>query len=165
LWLNKGTQFQINSVIWQNAQVKPAQQLSYVVNAAINEVVQCQVYDAALVVEDFFGFPVSGAEVSITLANQTVFKAVTSNEGVVTVLRIPVGTFNAAATYLGASTTVSGDASKQPVTTMQVLLSFPTILVIFAIAFSVVTVGFITVKLLKATSKEKSTETGVPFGH
>ncbi|XES78225.1 MAG: hypothetical protein ACBZ72_04960 [Candidatus Bathyarchaeia archaeon] len=165
LWLNEGTQFQINSVIWQNVEVKPAQQLSYVANAAISEVVQCQVYDATLTVEDSFGFPVSGAEVSMTLANQTVIKAVTSNEGVVTVLRIPVGTFNAKATYLGASTTVSGDASKQPVTMMQVLLSFPTILVLLAVAFSVVAVGFITVKLLKAAGKEKSTETGVPFGH
>ncbi|MCW4019439.1 MAG: hypothetical protein NWF00_12315 [Candidatus Bathyarchaeota archaeon] len=156
LWLDGGAKFRINSVIWQNAEVKPAQQLSYETNAAVGEVVQCQVYDASISVKDFLGFPVSGAEVTVTLANQTVIQTVTSNDGVVTVTRIPVGTFNAKATYLGTSATATGNASQQPVTTMQVLLSFPTVLAILAVAFSVVTVVFIAVQKQKGSRKHRT---------
>ncbi len=117
VWLNSGTQFQIQSIIWQSAEVKPANQTTYTANGPLNETILCRVFNAKLVVQDSLGIPVAGAQVTVTLANQTIINAVTGADGTVNLPMIPQGTFTAAITYLGTTTTVTGDASVQAITT------------------------------------------------
>jgi hypothetical protein len=134
VWVDSGTQLQVRSVIWQNAEVKPAQQASYVASGAVNETVQCRVFNAQLSVKDYLGLPVSGAQVTVALANQTVINTVTGGDGTVSLSRIPVGTFQATATYLGTTATIQSDASTQPVTAIKVFASLPTVGLIAAVS-------------------------------
>ncbi len=141
VWLDNGTTFQVHSVIWQNAEVKPTLQTSYVATAPVNEVILCRVFNAKLVALDYLGLPVSGAQVAVTFANGTVIHTVTTNDGTVSFSLIPLGTFNAEISYLGTSTTVVGDAANQAVATGRVFSSVPTFALIAAVAMVVVTVA------------------------
>lgn len=145
-WFDNGTQFQIHSILWQNLDVKPTSQTSYIVTATINDVLHCRVFNAEIAVVDYLGIPVGGADISVTLANGTVINRVTANDGTVNLQMIPLGTFNAEISYLGTSTTVAGDASAQTVTTGSVFSSIPTfalIAVVVIAAVAVVVVVFI----------------------
>jgi hypothetical protein len=117
LWLDSGIQFHIQSVIWQNVEVKPADSSNVTVSSPMTETVLCRVYDAKIIVTDHQGKPVSGAQVNVTLANQTSIQATTDHDGAVALPTIPQGTFNATAAYNGLATTISSDASIQTVAT------------------------------------------------
>ncbi len=141
VWLDIGTHFQIHSVIWQNLEVKPTSQASYVATAPVNEVILCRVFDAKLVALDYFGLPVGGAQVAVTFANGTMIHTVTANDGTVSFPLIPLGTFNAEILYLGTSTTVAGDSSNQAVATGRVFSSIPTFALIAALVMVVIVVA------------------------
>jgi hypothetical protein len=119
-WLNTGTQFQIASIIWQSTEVKPTNQITYVANGPLNLTVNCNVYNATLIVQDSQGAAIVGAQVTVTLANQTLINTVTNAEGAVDLPMIPQGTFTAAITYQGTTTTVSGNATNEALTTQAI---------------------------------------------
>jgi hypothetical protein len=117
LWLDSGTQIQIYSIIWQSVDVKPAGQTNYTANFPLNETIQCRIFNAQIRALDDQGNPVAGAQVTVTLANQTTISGFTDANGTLSLPMIPLGTFTATITYSGVTTTVTGDASGQAVTT------------------------------------------------
>jgi hypothetical protein len=126
MWLDDGTKFQIRAVIWENANVKPTNQPLYVVNAPLDEAILDRVFDAKLVVTDYFGIPVSGALVTSTLANGTAIQLTTGSDGTLSLGLIPIGTFRATISYLGTTTEANGNVSIQPAVTVKVFASYPT---------------------------------------
>ena len=120
-WLDGGTQFQIQSVTWQGIDVKPATQTTKTVNGPSNQTVLCRIFNGKLLLQNSQGAPLAGAQVKVTLANQTVINAVTGSDGAVDLPMIPLGTFNAEATYSGVTVAFSGDASTQAITTRTIL--------------------------------------------
>jgi hypothetical protein len=77
----------------------------------------------SLDVTDPFGQPVSGASVSLLLANGTRIERNTGSDGKVSIPLIPAGTFNGTITNLGVSSQVHGDASTQAVSEGKVAMS------------------------------------------
>jgi len=146
IWLDNGTVFNVFSVIWENAEVKPAEQTNYIANTPLNENILCRVFNAKLVTTDYLGIPISGAQVVATLANQTTIQTVTASDGTVNLPMIPVGTFNAKISYLGTTTTVTGDASTQTVTTGRVFSSIPTFSLIAGVATAAVVAAVLLVR-------------------
>jgi hypothetical protein len=126
MWLDDGTEFQIQAIIWQNADVKPTNQRLYVVNAPLDEAILDRVFDAKLAVTDYLGIPVSGARVTFTLTNGTTIQSTTGSDGILRLGLIPIGTFHATISYLGTTTEVNSDASIQPAITVKVFASYPT---------------------------------------
>jgi hypothetical protein len=117
LWVDNGTTLQIHAIIWQSADVKPAGQTAYTVTSPLNVTIQCRIFNAQIRVLNSQGNPAAGAQVTVTLANQTTIDAATDVNGMLNLPMIPAGTFSATITYSGLTAAVSGDASSQTVTT------------------------------------------------
>ncbi len=156
IWLDNGTTFQIHSIIWQNSDVKPSQQTTYVANAPLNQTVQCNIFNATLTTKDYLNIPVSGAQVTVTLANQTSIQAVTASDGTVNLPMIPLETYTATISYFGTSTTVAGNASTQSNATAKIFTSLPTFGLIAAIIIVIVAVAAISVRRRHGPTKTAS---------
>jgi hypothetical protein len=117
VWLNSGTQFTIESITWQNVDVKPEDRTVYFVYEPLNLTIHCRVFDATLLIQDPLGEPISGAHLFVTLANQTTTETFSGDNGAVVLKLIPNGAFNASVTYQGQTTVVTGDASTQETVT------------------------------------------------
>jgi hypothetical protein len=155
LWLDSEINFRIHSIIWQNIDVQPAEQASHVATTPLNLTVQCNIFDATLKATDYLNIPVSSAQVTVTLANQTIIHAVTSGDGTINLPMIPLGTFKATIDYLGTATTVSGNASQEPVTTGKIFTSLPTISLITMAAISAVSIAGVVIRKRHASMRKK----------
>ena len=151
VWLENGTSFTVVNVTWEGASVGPEPAPSYQVKAApLNLTLDTEVYQASLKVVDLFGLPVSGAQVSMTLANGTTLTGVTNGKGVFSAGAIPVGTYTAKVTSLGTSLRISGDAaSGQTVAVGKVALSLVSLFVIVAAAAGAASAGVLLVRQRK----------------
>ena len=117
VWLDSGTQFQIQSIIWQNTEVKPDNQATYFVIAPITNTILCDIFTGKILIQSNQGNPLPGVQVAVILANETAIQVTTNNEGSAILPLVPQGTFRANATYMGQNTTLSGDFSKQATAT------------------------------------------------
>jgi len=146
LWVDNGSVVQVYSVIWENSDVKPTSQNSFSVDSPLLETIRCRVYDAGLKVTDYLGFPVSGAQVSVDLANGSNVKATTGGDGNAAFGLIPLGAFKATVSSLGTTTTVSGDASVQSATDAKVVGSYVTFGLIAGVALLAVVVSLLVIR-------------------
>ncbi len=139
IWLANGTSFRVLSVIWEGAPVGPTSLPSFQVQAApLNVTMNARVYPASLKVVDLLGLPVSGAQVTMTLANGTILTGTTKGDGTYAVGMVPLGTFTATVSNLGSTVKVVGDsASSQPVAQGKVALSLISVIAIVAIVVGV----------------------------
>ncbi len=154
VWLDNGTEYKIHSVIWENAEVKPINQTIYTANEPRNETILAKVFDAKLKALDYFGLPIAGAQVTVTLENGTSIQAITGSDGTVNIPMIPLGTFNATITNLGTTTTIVGDTSTQAVQTAKVLGSYPTYILIVGLTAIAMLVALILVRRSHRHRKE-----------
>jgi hypothetical protein len=154
VWLDNGTEYKIHSVIWENAEVKPINQTIYTANEPRNEIILARVFDAKLKALDYFGLPIAGAQVTVTLENGTSIQAITGSDGTVNIPMIPLGTFNATITNLGTTTTIVGDASTQAVSTAKVFGSYPTYILIVGLGGIAVLMALILVRRSHRHRKE-----------
>jgi hypothetical protein len=139
VWLDYGTKFQLSDVQWEGADVKPASQTFYTVNAPANETVEARVYSGSIAVTDYLGLPISGARVSVTLVNGTIITTTTSNKGTVALPEIPIGNYTASISYLGTTTTIGGNAALAGTAHAKILASYPTfVLAVLAVAFVII---------------------------
>jgi hypothetical protein len=154
LWLENGTSFTLVNVTWEGASVGPEPAPSYLVTASpLNVTLDTKVYQASLKVVDLFGLPVSGAQVSMTLANGTAVTGVTKGNGIYSVGAIPLGTYTAKVTSLGTSVRITGAAaSGQAVAVGKVALSLVSLVVVLAAAGAVGSAG---VFLLRKRKRRK----------
>jgi len=159
-WLGNGTSFTVVNVTWEGANVGPEPPPSYQVKAApLNVTLDTKVYQASLKVVDLFGLPVSGAQVSMTLANGTTLTGVTNGKGVFSAGAIPVGTYTAKVTSLGTSVRISGDAaSGQTVAVGKVPLSLVSLFVVVAAAAGAGSAG---VLFMRRRKRAKGSTRGV----
>jgi hypothetical protein len=124
-WIASGGSFAITKEIWENADVRPTNPQTYIVSSPSNATIRSRVFDLTLRVADLFGQPVSGARVSLLLANGSRVERTTESDGKVSIPLIPIGTFNGTITNLGVSSQVHGDASTATVSDVKAALSIP----------------------------------------
>jgi hypothetical protein len=153
IWLTQETPFQIGSVVWQDAEVAPTPPITYTVNEPLNLTVLCRVFNATLQVTDTSGKPLTGAQVNVTLANQTTVEAITGADGLVALQLIPQGPFNATVVYQSSTTTIAGDASIQAVTAG--IIPVPTNLPMQILQFSIGALAVAAVVALLVEEKRK----------
>ncbi len=138
VWLDNGAKFQITNVEWEGADVKPTGQTVYTVDAPANQTVLARVYSGSIKVTDYLGLPISGAKVSVTLANGTIITT-TSSKGTVALPEIPLGNYAASISYLGATTTIDGNAALAGAANAKLPLSYPTfVLAVLAVAIVII---------------------------
>jgi hypothetical protein len=136
IWLNNGTTFTISELTYEGVDVKPSSQTQYSVAGSNTITLKALVYDASVKVTDFLGLPVSGAHVIMTLANGTAVSGTTNGDGVFATQDIPLGTFTAKISSLGSPVQISGDASKQSLTTALVLFSATSLTLVVAVVIA-----------------------------
>ena len=83
------------------------------VGAPKNVTVAARVYDAGLRVSDYLQLPISGASVTVRLANGTSLHRITGIGGTISLTSIPFGRFNATVSYLGFSQRTSMDVGAE----------------------------------------------------
>ena len=153
-WLANGTTFKVTNVSWEGASVGPPTSPSYTVEQApLNVTLDTQVYEASIRVVDLFGLPLSGAQVSMTLANGSMVNGTTDSQGVFSVPMVPVGQYTAKVTSLGTSTLIVGSASSQQVPEGKVVLSIVTLSAIAGMVAVGVAGGVMFVRLRKRRKK------------
>jgi hypothetical protein len=151
VWLDKGTQIEIDRIVWQNVDVKPADSASYIADRPLNLTILCRVFNATLLIQNHLGNPVSGARASVNLANYSTVQAVSGENGIVTLPMIPQGTFNASVSYQGLIITVTGDASIQSAATEITLPPPPIQIEVYVVALIVVLVVVVCAVVLTTT--------------
>lgn len=122
IWLDSGTTFTVSQVGWEGADVKPATVTTYTVSTPETLALKTRVYSATIRVTDSFGQTVSGAQVTLRLANGTTISGTTGGDGTYTANQIPLGTFSGSVQSLAFGSQVSGDASSQSVVNASVAL-------------------------------------------
>ncbi|MDA4121947.1 MAG: thermopsin [Thaumarchaeota archaeon] len=163
VWLDEGTDYQVYAVMWESSNVTPLDQTAYPVDSPQNQTVVSRVFAADLRATDYLGFPISGARVSVTLANGTLVQRNTSGNGTVDLGLIPLGTFQGSLTYLGVTTPVSGDASTHAQTSVKTSLSYPIFGSAAAAAALVVVSALLLLRQRRAKShSETITPTSIP---
>lgn len=157
VWLANGTSFTVVNVAWEGAGVGPEPPPTYHVKAApLNITLDTAVYQASLKVVDLFGLPVTGAQVSMTLANGTVVTGATKGDGTFSAGAIPIGTYTAKVTSLGTSVRIVGNAaSGQPVAVGTVALSLVSLFVAVAAAAGAGSVGILFLRRRKRAKGSK----------
>jgi hypothetical protein len=140
VWLDGGTSFQIHRAVWENADVTPTSPAVYTVSGPALESIPLRVYAGEVTATDYLNFPISGASLSVTLVNGTTLQRTTAPNGVAQLGLIPVGTFQGKLSYLGTTTTITGDASTQASTSVKVLVSY-SFLAIMGVVAAVAVVG------------------------
>ncbi len=110
-WLANGTSFRVVNVMWEGTGVGPTPAPSFNVASPLNVTLNTRVYPASLKVVDLLGLPVSGAQVSMTLANGTTVTGTTNGDGTFAAGMVPLGAFTAKVSNLGTGAQIVGDAS------------------------------------------------------
>ncbi len=138
VWLDSGTQIEIEKITWQGSDVKPTVPIGYFVNAPLSDKIVCQVYSAKLEVKDLLNLSISGAQVTVALANQTTIQTTTGADGAVDLGLIPLGTFDATVSYFTESTSVAGNTSSQPIVTARIFASASVLGIAASLAVAVI---------------------------
>ncbi|MGP8125940.1 MAG: hypothetical protein ACLQEQ_08810 [Nitrososphaerales archaeon] len=138
LWVDGGSALSVTGITWHGANVAPVVPAQYTVTSPLTATVYARVYDATIVVKDPFGLPVGGASAAITLANGTTIQATTAGNGSILLRMIPLGTYHGTVSYLGLSSSVSGDASIQSSVGVGVSLSYPVLITLVAVIVLIV---------------------------
>jgi len=140
LWLDTGTKFTIASLIWEGSDVRPLN-YSVVTTGPLNATVKARIYDVHLRVTDAIGLPNAGASVKFALVNGTSIERGVPIDGTVVVPLVPLGNFSANVSNAFGSKQLAGDASIQTVTTAELPIGYPTIVLIAAIVMVLFFVG------------------------
>jgi hypothetical protein len=157
VWVS-GQTFTLESVIWQNAEVKPSAQTPYQTKAPLDVTVLCRVYDSRIVVNNFYGSPISGVTVNVTLVNQTSLRSVTASDGSLDLGLIPQGTLEAAIEYESSNLKVTGNAQTNAVIVATAPLTLKDALPIVIIS-TVVVLAVCLALLVYRKRRKQSTET------
>jgi hypothetical protein len=139
------------SITWQGVEVAP--QDAYFDAADGNPLVNCRIYDFVIRVSDFFGFPVSGAQVSSKLPNGRIKNTQTGADGVAVIRMAPQGGFTVSVSYLAQTVTVSGDVSQAALTPVEVkmFLGLPALVLLsISSALVVALVVFLMLRMAKS---------------
>jgi len=138
VWVDSGASLQVTSIIWGGVDVAPQKPSSYTVSSPLTATINARVYSAIIAVKDFLGFPVGGADCTVTLANGTTLHETASGAGTVVLPLIPLGTFQGTASALGLTSSFSGDASTQGSVVAHLPLSWAVIIVLVVVVLILV---------------------------
>jgi hypothetical protein len=144
VWLDNGVSYQLYKVEWEGSDVKPSAQALYTVAAPVDQNILGRVYSGSVTFTDYLGLPISGAKVSVALANGTTITMTTDSKGTINLREIPIGTYTASISYLGATTIVDGNAAQAGAVHTKVFASYPTlVLIVLAAAIVIIAVMFV----------------------
>jgi hypothetical protein len=136
-WSDSGGTLQVVNINWKGIDVTPAQTTTYTVASPFSITLKARVYEAQVSVRDLLGFSIGGEPYTITFANLTIKHGSTPGNGVINLGDIPLGTFQGSVSYLGLTTSFSGDASTSQTTVVIVPFSFSLIAILIAAVVAV----------------------------
>jgi len=140
------------SIIWQGVEVAPPD--AYFDAANGNPTVNCLIYDFAVKVTDFLGFPVASAHVSAKLSNGRTVNMQTGTDGVAIIRMAPQGRFTALISYPTETATVSGDVAEAALTPVTVKITFG-LSILILLSVSCVLAVFLVVFLMLRMAKSR----------
>jgi hypothetical protein len=156
-WLDSGSTFTITEVLWNGVDVKPTSVPIYTVDRPMINDVATRIYSSSITVVDLFGLPVAGADGKFTFANGTTVHEKSGSDGTIKLDLIPLGTFQAVISNLGASSSFAGDASTQPQSQVKVPLSVP-LLAVILVAIIAILGGLFYLSRRRASGRAKLEE-------
>lgn len=157
MWFDSKSLVGVASIIWESAEVKPTAQNLSTITGPRTITIRALVFPAELAVSDFLGFPVSGANVEVRLANDTVVSGTTDSNGILNLGLIPIGTFQASVANLGFTTQISGDATNREVVPGRIAASYPTLTVTIT---AVVVISVFLVAIMVRRSRTRKSRRG-----
>jgi hypothetical protein len=146
------------SITWQDVDVVPPD--AYFNATEGNPTVNCLIYDFAVKVSDFLGFPVAGAYVSAKLSNGRTVNTQTGPDGVAIIRMAPQGGFTAFVSYFTETTKISGNVAEAALAPVDVKTTFGFSILIL-ISLSCVLAGGLVVFLLLRMVKNKRMRIGI----
>jgi len=149
------------SITWQGVEVVPPG--AYFDATDGNPTVNCHIYHFAIRVSDFFGFPVSGAQVSTELSDGRTVSTQTGPDGVAVIRMVPQGGFTATISYLAQTVTVSGDVAEAAASSVEAKITFslPTLVLLL---ISGVLACVLAIFLVSRMAKSRRVHVGVSSG-
>jgi hypothetical protein len=154
-WLKPGTIYHVAAVTWEGVSF-PASQLrstTFVVHGPESISIVLPVYNLSVRVSDYFGYPISGAQLFLNYADGAQFYAVSNAEGAAT-LQVPQGQYSADVYYLGMSSHLSAGSDSDGVLRVTVALSYPILLSVWVFAV------LLTATVLMRRSRRRITQFG-----
>lgn len=133
LWLYSGT-YRVTQAEWMGTNVGSNQDapVTFAVADSNTVVVPLPIYDETIIVNDVYGLPISGANVTMTVGNQ-IQELLTNRTGLAVFRQVPLGYLNGTVKYLGFSGDVLVSAPGEHTEYVTVTLSYPVLITIFSI--------------------------------
>jgi len=132
-WFDSETNLNVTSITWEGVEVQPVGTSGLRLTGPATVNVRTEVYQASLKVTDLFGFPVSGAKVSLTFLNKTSTTVSTAGNGIALLGLLPAGTYRATVNNLGGSTSVFLNPSAKAQAVVDVTISYLVIVIILVV--------------------------------
>jgi len=137
IWLQQGT-ITITNVVWSSVDVKPVD-TTYQIQGPRTLTMRCSVFDLTVELSDSLSLPVSGANVTLILANQTRVWLLTDSDGKAQFTQIPAGSLSGTVSNLGFITPIpEQDLTSDSVIRLSLALSTSTIIFVAMVAIVVI---------------------------
>ncbi len=125
LWLPNGT-YHLISADWKGVNlIQTGAYPVLMVAGATTTIVSVPVYDVTVHVQDIFGNPLAGAQVSMSFPDGSVITNTTGVAGMIEFSQVPSGGVQLSIEYLGVSNSFALDASQNSSPSVTVALSYP----------------------------------------
>ncbi len=133
LWLYSGT-YQVTQAEWMGMDVGSSQgaPVTFAVADSNPIIVSLPIYDETIIVNDVYGLPISGANVTMTVGNQ-IQELLTNSTGLAVFRQVPLGYLNGTVRYLGFSGNIRVSTPGEHTEYVIVTLSYPVLISILAI--------------------------------
>ncbi|HXW95771.1 MAG TPA: carboxypeptidase-like regulatory domain-containing protein [Nitrososphaerales archaeon] len=138
IWFDSGFQFSVTRVSWEGVEASTVGGPGLKVTSPQTLTVQTDVYQASLKVVDMLGFPVSGAQVTVTFGNKSSATFTSGGDGTVSLGLLPAGNYEATAAGLAGTTRVSANPATDEIAVVNVAFSYSIIGIIVAVVLLIV---------------------------
>ena len=137
-WFDSGSRFTVTSIDWEGVEVPSVGSPGLRATSPQPLTVQTEVYQASLKVTDLLGFPVSGAQVTVTFGNKSSTTLLSGDDGSVSLGLLPAVNYEAAAAGFAGTTNVSVDPATDANAVVNVTWSNLTVGIIAAVVLLVI---------------------------
>ena len=125
VWISNGSYY-VTSAEWKGSQmVHMGDYPQFSVGGSTTQSFKLPIYNVDMVVRDLFGDPLSGATVTVLLPDGSSVTGTTNSTGHVSFSQLPEASLELTARYLGVSSALSLDPSRNPSPSLTVAFSYP----------------------------------------
>ena len=135
--------FSINDITWMGVDVKQSDSQSLLISEPGEVRIGTETYPLQIIVRDLLSLPVSGASISTELANGTIIKGFTDENGEIKYSLIPLGDYSTTIEAFGQNVKEIGDASINNELSVTVSVSLPIFVLIGISIVSVITAYYL----------------------